>query len=300
MTAETWFRAPPMSLEHMDTLAAAHSTLTASLGGPLDVSRIRRAQSAEAVGQRAALEDLLIADLDRLVAEHELDELPDLGDAERSVALLRKMAARFRLPPIYRWVAEDATADDLRRYIAVEGGPDHGFDDLVAVCQLGLPPGPKTELARNYWDEMGNGASAGMHTVLYRDLVAALDLPEPTEHTAAQRRRDLLMSLLRTRRDLQPQMVGALGMVELQAGPRCERVVQGLTRTGLIDDAGPFYDVHADVDPAHGRDWIDNAVIPLIEEQRWMAPAIVRGAAWRCAADADFYTELDEQLRSPR
>ena len=27
------------------------------------------------------------------------------------------------------------------------------------------------------------------------------------------------------------------------------------------------------------------------------APAIVRGGAWRCAADADFYAELDELLR---
>jgi hypothetical protein len=281
----------------MEQLATMHAALTAALQGPLDVARARRARSPEATSQRTALEDALIADLDRLVTLHGLDELPDMGDRDRTIALLRGMAARFRLPPIYRWIAEDAGPESIRRYISVEGGPDHGFDDLVAVCQLGLPPGPKTELARNYWDEMGNGRTKEMHTVLYRRLVRALDLPAAPPATAAQLRRELLMTLLRTRRDLQPQMVGALGMVELQAGPRCERVVQGLTRAGLADDAGPFYEVHAEVDPVHGRDWVDNAVVPLIEEHPWMAPAIVRGAAWRCAADADFYTELERRLR---
>ena len=33
------------------------------------------------------------------------------------------------------------------------------------------------EMARNYWDEMGNGSAADVHTTLHQDMAAALDLP---------------------------------------------------------------------------------------------------------------------------
>ena len=33
-------------------------------------------------------------------------------------------------------------------------------------------------MARNYWDEMGNGGRAGVHTDLHRQMADALQLPE--------------------------------------------------------------------------------------------------------------------------
>src|SRR4051794_13181939 len=86
---------------------------------------------------------------------------------------LRALAARDRLPQVYRWLARDADRDDVLTFLALEGGPDAGFDDLVAACQVGLTGAPKMELATNYWDEMGNGDAGEVHTTLHEQMVDA-------------------------------------------------------------------------------------------------------------------------------
>ena len=100
-----------------------------------------------------------------------------------------------------------------------------GLDDLVAICQIGLEGEAKLELARNYWDEMGRGHLADVHTELHKDLTSALDLqPIPRRQQPLESlERTALSTLFATNRTWQPEMVGALGLIELQAGPHVER-----------------------------------------------------------------------------
>ena len=76
-------------------------------------------------------------------------------------------------------------------------------------------------------------------------------------------------------------MIGALGLLELQAGPRCRRVVTALRRLDAPADAFPFYEEHASADPRHGKDWLDRGVGALVEAVPDWGPRIVRGARWR-------------------
>jgi len=226
----------------------------------------------------------------------------DLGapvSPDRVVAALRSLAARDRLPAVYRWVARQASHDELVAFLALEGGPDAGFDDLVAACQVGLTGRPKLELAQNYWDEMGGGDPGAVHTVLHDRLAAALTMPRvPREEQPVEGlERVALGGLLAANHWLQPEMLGALGLIELQAGPRCRLVLQGFERVGAPRDAYPFYEVHAEVDPVHGRDWVDNAVVPVLAEHPEWAPRIVRGAWWRSLLNARFFAVADTQLR---
>jgi hypothetical protein len=197
-------------------------------------------------------------------------------------AALRSLAALDRVPRTYEWLAERASLDELRGFLALEGGPDGGFDDLVASCQVGLDGEAKLELARNYWDEMGNGEAADVHTELHRRFSRALGIEgvARTEQPIEALDRAGLGSLLATNRSRQPEMVGALGLIELQAGPRCRKVLAALKRLGAPADAFPFYEVHALVDPKHGKDWVDHVVAPLGDDPFW-AEGIVRGARWR-------------------
>ena len=211
--------------------------------------------------------------------------------ARGAVEGMRKVAARDLVPPVYDWIADDATLDEVRAYLALEGGPDGGFDDLVALCQVGIDGEPKVELATNYWDEMGRGDRAEVHTELHRRMADALRLEavDRRDQPVEALERSLLGTTLATTRALQPELVGALGLLELQAGPRCRRVVKGLQRLGASDDALAFYEEHAVADPRHGKDWLDHVVAPLAARFPDWAPRIVRGAQWRSYVNGRFF-----------
>ncbi len=214
------------------------------------------------------------------------------------VQAMRAVAARDRLPQAYRWLARSATHEQLVRFLALEGGPDGGFDDLVAVAQVGLQGSAKLELGKNYWDEMGCGDAAGVHTVLHQSMAAAIGLQSvPREQQPVESlERVAVGGLLATNRWLQPEMVGALGLLELQAGPRCRLVVQAFDRLGAPQEAYPFYVEHADVDPVHGKDWMDKAVVPLVGEHPDWGPRIVKGAWWRSQLNLAFFEAARREL----
>jgi hypothetical protein len=260
---------------------------------PIDrLGRRARWQHHPAVARlKSDVEDRLLVQLAALDTQLDLD-LP--ADA---VAAMRALAATDLVPPVYDWVADEASYQDLVRFLALEGGPDGGFDDLVAACQIGLTGEPKLELAQNYWDEMGRGSPGDVHTELHHQLVAALDLtalPREEQPTEALERA-ALGSLLATNRHLQPEMVGALGLIELQAGPRCRKVVRGLERVGAPEGAFAFYREHAVADPRHGKDWVDKVVAPLADDANW-ATRIVQGARWRSIVNRRFFDAMAERF----
>src|SRR3569623_1219769 len=59
--------------------------------------------------------------------------------------------------PLFPWLADEASKDELRWFLQQEAAGEAGFDDLTALTQVKLPIRPKLELTRNYWDEMGCG-----------------------------------------------------------------------------------------------------------------------------------------------
>ena len=231
----------------------------------------------------------------------ELEAVPAPESGDDPVSAMRALAARDRLPSVYRWIAREADYDQVVEFLALEGGPDAGFDDLVAACQIGLSGSAKLELATNYWDEMGHGDPDAVHTSLHDRLVAALDIRAvPTvELPESALARNALGGLLSTNRWLQPEMLGALGLIELQAGPRCRLVLQALDRCAAPADAFPFYEVHAEVDPRHGKDWLEKAIVPTIEQHPEWGGRIVRGARWRSAVNADFLDDVTRMLAVP-
>jgi hypothetical protein len=224
------------------------------------------------------------------LAELEAQPMPAGLDAD-PVAAMRALAARDRLPEVYKWLAKEASYDELVRFLEFEGGPDGGFDDLVAACQVGLAGSAKLELANNYWDEMGNGDGDAVHTVIHQRMAAALGVKalDRDQMPIEALERVALGGLFATNRWLQPEMLGALGLIELQAGPRCRLVLQGFDRLGAPRAAYPFYEIHADVDPRHGKDWVEKAIAPLAQERPEWAARMVKGAWWRSLVNAAFF-----------
>ena len=157
-------------------------------------------------------------------------------------------------------------------------------------------------LGANYWDEMGRGSLDAVHTELHRRLAVALELPHvPVEELPIEAlERSALNGLLATNRALQPEMIGALGLLELQAGPRCRRVVAALDRLDAPSDAFPFYEEHATADPRHGKDWLDRGVSSLTETTPEWGPRIVRGARWRSDVNRRLFAALARTFSARR
>lgn len=282
--------------DRFETLLQVYALHTAPLDAVGDAARLQHHPTVADLKTR--LEADWLAELDAATPEPAGAGDPAYGDPAAAVAALRAIAARDRLPAVYRWLAREADWPAVVRFLALEGGPDAGFDDLVALGQVGLSGRAKLEMGHNYWDELGNGDPDAVHTTLHDRLVAAVDMPRVpvAEQPVSGLARAALGGLLATNRWLQPELLGALGLIELQAGPRCRLVLQAFDRCGAPPAARPFYEVHADVDPRHGKDWLDEVVVPTVREHPELGARIVRGARWRSQVNDAFLAEAHRLL----
>lgn len=190
--------------------------------------------------------------------------------------------------PLFDFLAEHASYDQMRWFMRQEVAGEAGFDDLVALCQIKMPERAKLEMARNYWDEMGRGRSVGMHgpmlAVLAQEMGVANTPPAEIvwESLALA---NLLVGLAYNRRYAY-HAIGALGVIELTAPTRAVRVVQGLERLGVSGKATYYFKLHSTVDINHFRQWRSEVLEPVVAEQPDMAKFIAEGAYMRLNAGA--------------
>ena len=184
--------------------------------------------------------------------------------------------------PLFPWLAEQASRDELRWFFEQEAAGEAGFDDLVAYTQVKLPIRPKLELARNYWDEMGRGNAKGMHGPMLDALVEVM-AADPAIDTTVWESLCLAnaMTAMATTRRYAWHSVGALGAIELTAPGRSAMVARGLRRIGLSDRERRYFDLHAVLDVKHSEDWNREALRPAIDEDPRRATAIAEGALIR-------------------
>lgn len=184
--------------------------------------------------------------------------------------------------PLFPWLAHEAPRDALRWFLQQEAAGEAGFDDLVAVTQVKLPPRAKLELARNYWDEMGRGQDKGMHGPMLAGLVDTLEL-DPQIETTVWESLTLAnaMTAMATTRRYAWHSVGALGVIELTAPGRSACVAEGLRRIGLSERERRYFSLHAVLDVKHSEDWNREALRPLVAEDPRRATAMAEGALLR-------------------
>jgi hypothetical protein len=200
--------------------------------------------------------------------------------------------------PLFPWLAERATFDDVCWFLNQEMAGEAGFDDLVALAQLKLPARPKLEMARNYWDEMGQGHEGGMHGPLLAQLGRCLppnDVPPVWETLALAN----LMVALATSRSYAYQAIGALGVIELTAPGRAEMVNAGLKRLHFDGTVRRYYALHATLDVRHSQTWNREVLAPLVHADPRTAPLLAEGALMRLRAGARCFERYRHQLVPP-
>ena len=198
---------------------------------------------------------------------------------------------------LFPWIAEQATLEQVSWFLEQEAAGEAGFDDLVAMTQVKLPPTAKLELARNYWDEMGRGNAKGMHGPMLDVLVQTLELKPRIETTSWESLAlaNAMTAMASTRRYAW-HSVGALGVVELTAPARSASTAAGLRRLGFSDRERRYFDLHAVLDVKHSEDWNREVLRPLVSEDPQRAPAIAEGALIRLRCGARCFERYRREL----
>jgi Iron-containing redox enzyme len=291
-----------------DNLSAAFSGNTNSHGFHASLCELNRARTRPTLDAARWSENLdreielrldehrYVEEMRKLVSAR-ADEAPSDPDAFIAWFEALKETGPGQGDPLFPWLEEQATLDEMRWFLAQEAAGEAGFDDLVAWTQIKLPVRAKLELARNYWDEMGQGAASGMHGPMLEQLSAALDLKISIAETVWESLALAnLMSALAANRHYAYQSIGALGVIELTAPGRAVRVNAGLKRLGVSGAARRYYALHSTLDVKHSMAWNREALWPIVAENPNTARAIAEGALMRLLAGERCFVRYRQKL----
>ncbi|MEZ5970405.1 MAG: iron-containing redox enzyme family protein [Hyphomonadaceae bacterium] len=261
-------------------------------------NRVRLAPQTPPQNWRQALD----RERDVLALEREFIEHTRTAQAKRAAAAPREPHAFVRWfealkadgpgqgDPLFPWLAEKATLEEMRWFVEQEAAGEAGFDDLVAMAQVKMPVQAKLELARNYWDEMGRGNAKGMHGPMLDALVQALKVTPRIESTLAPSLAlGNTMAALATNRAYAYHAIGALGVIELTAPGRATLVSEALRRLKVSAKARHYFDLHAVLDIKHSESWNREVFASIVLEMPNAARYIAEGALMRLQCGADCF-----------
>ena len=275
-------------------LAGSH---TERLSPALDVHDFEQRLEREVAMRRI---ELSFVEGERAAIASELRAVP--SDADDFVAWFEglKQTGPGQNDALFPWLAEQATRQQMCWFLAQELAGEAGFDDLVALSQVKLANVPKLEMARNYWDEMGQGHEGGMHGPMLGELARSLELDCSGETVWESLALGNLMVALATARHYAYQSIGALGVIELTAPWRAERVNAGLKRLGIGGAARRYYALHATLDVRHSETWNREVIRPLVAGDPAIASRLAEGALMRLRAGARTFERYRSELWTRR
>jgi hypothetical protein len=183
---------------------------------------------------------------------------------------------------LFPWLATSATREQFRWFLTQEVAGEAGFDDLLALTQVKMSERAKLEMARNYWDEMGRGASKGMHGPMLERLAHYMEIDPVPDVVVAEALAlgNMMIGLARHRR-YAFQSIGALGVIEMTAPTRAGYVDRCLRRLGVPAKKRHYFALHAILDVKHSETWNREVLRPLVSEDPRRARAIAEGAVLR-------------------
>lgn len=258
-----------------------------------DLNRARTRPTHDATGWESSLdEELHLRRIEhryveemRALVRTRAEEAPSSPDAFVAWFEELKKTGPGQGDVLFPWLENHASIEEFQWFLTQEMAGEAGFEDLVAWTQVKLPARAKLELARNYWDEMGQGTLGGMHGPMLEQLGLALDLTVRVESTVWESLALAnLMSGLGANRHYTYQSVGALGVIELTAPGRAACVNAGLKRLGVSGSARRYYALHATLDVKHSAAWNREVLRPLVAGDPRTARAIAEGALMRLVA----------------
>lgn len=195
------------------------------------------------------------------------------------------------------FLPEEATKECLRFYLAQESSPR--FDDLLALIQVGNPIKMKMELAKNYWDEMGNGNFSNVHATMFAKVLQYFNVTTEysLEHVILSSLvSDNLSSILALYRENYAHAIGYLAVTEFCVPRRFKYLLEACRRLNVPEDILAYHILHTDIDGEHAEGWFREIVVPLIEKAPHIADKITEGALFKLNSSQYFFDGILKNL----
>ncbi|MBC8724653.1 iron-containing redox enzyme family protein [Paraburkholderia sp. 31.1] len=288
-------------------LAEMHLTLALIYAKDFESARI------EHVGRETQpiLRDIA-ASLERAMLNAELGLIDDrqVSDYPRTgtkyVTWLKKLISQHTssVHSLYNdFIAKEATREDIAFYLAQETNLDPRFDDILALMQVGTEVGQKLEIAKNYFDEMGNGEPARVHSKMFSHALGSIGVDG--EFVAENMLLDArisgnLSACLSLYRRHYFKAVGYFGVTEYIAPRRFKHVAEAWRRNRLPEAGIAYHDEHIVIDTHHANGWFNNVVAPLVDADPAIGREIAIGAVIRMNSSERYLDKLLSVLEARR
>jgi hypothetical protein len=195
-------------------------------------------------------------------------------------------AATAQSNPFFQWLAERATHSEMSWFLAQELAGGDGLEDLLALVQVKQPWRAKIEMARNYWDEMGQGNATATGARLLEQLGYDLHMDSTQLPAWESLARSNLMLGLATNRRYAFQALGALAILEMTTATPSAHLNAGLRRLGFSGASCGYFEAREKLSPLRSHAWNQGVILPLVAQDSRSASAIAEGALMRLVADA--------------
>ncbi|WP_373696031.1 iron-containing redox enzyme family protein [Actinomycetospora aurantiaca] len=183
--------------------------------------------------------------------------------------------------PSYR-LARDGELWQLREYVIHRSIYHLKEADPQAWVIPRIDGQAKASLVTVEHDEFGAGRGERVHAQVFADMMAALDLDPryhgyleaaPAEALAPVN----LMSLCGLHRQWRGASVGQFALIEVTSSPGSARLVKGMQRLGLGEDAQAFYAEHVEADAVHEQLVRRGLLADLVAREPELAADVVFG-----------------------
>ena len=200
--------------------------------------------------------------------------------------------------PLFDYLAEEATRQDLEFFMRQECSVDPRFDDMLALAQVGISGQSKLEFFHNLSDEMGHGNPERVHTTMFSQVLNYLGISGVREDELLWQSLACgnMMTILCLHRVYHHLCIGYLGVTEALVPQRFAKLLQGAKRMEIPEEKLVYHLEHCTVDEEHTQGWLTNVISPAIVENPHAAVDIVLGVLLRLKLSQDYCDAILEFL----
>jgi|GEM_PF-7026254 len=206
--------------------------------------------------------------------------------------------------PIFNFLKNEAGWEVLSEYLWAENLCDLNFVNILGFLMQGLEGVSGLEIARNFFDEIGEFQLDKFHTKLRRDMMYNVGLPILDEdwnidtYLTPEYEHFNAYCSYGFRRDRKYRLIGMMLATEHLVPSQQEYVLSGWLRVGLPEAKMAYILEHIVGDVTHSQGWFNNVVKPNIANNLFRQTEILIGVHQHLEILGRLYDAMYQSFKS--